>query len=105
MALTVVKNTKARGLIDQTIKGAMGVKFIPLTLTFDDAYAAGGYDFSYPGVNVIMNFIIECKNGYTFTYDYSNDKIEAFSAAATEFATTGLATALGGPTQALLIGY
>ena len=52
-----------------------------------------------------MNFIIECKNGYTFTYDYSNDKIEAFSAAATEFATTGLATALGGPTQALLIGY
>jgi hypothetical protein len=53
-----------------------------------------------------MIFLLEGVAGYVFSYDYTNNKILAYTTAGTEVVdTTDLATALGGPVQGLLLGY
>lgn len=106
MAITIAKNTKARGMIDLTIMSSRDVKMVPLTITFDSSYPTGGEAFSFDGINEIMIFLLEGVAGYVFSYDYTNNKILAYTTAGTEVVNaTDLATALGGPVQGLLLGY
>jgi hypothetical protein len=106
MALTIAKNAKARGMIDLSIMSSRDVKMVPLSITFDSSYPTGGEDFSFDGINEIMIFLLEGVAGYVFAYDYTNDKILAYTTAGTEVVNgTDLAAALGGPVQGLLLGY
>src|SRR5512137_2769801 len=50
------------------------------TITFDSSYPEGGESFdsmSLLGMNKIDSLIIEGKEGYTFEYDKTNEKVRA----------------------------
>lgn len=104
MALTIAKNTKARGMIDMTIMSSRDVKMVPFTITFDNSYPTGGEAFSFDGINSIMIFLIEGSGNYRFQYDYTNDKILAY--VGSTGAEVANATDLSAVTvQGLLLGY
>lgn len=104
MAMTVVKNALARGMIDYSIMANRNMKIIPVTLTFPVSYTAGGEPFSFSGVTDIMAFLIEPNTLYYFQFDYTNSKIIAYvSSTGAEVVAQDL-NALGA-IQGVIFGY
>jgi len=75
MSLTVTY--KQRGISPKFAgHDTAGRKIVPMSVAFDDSYPTGGEAISIKHLNVIDNVIIEPVNGYSFIFDYDNEKIK-----------------------------
>src|SRR5688500_14893048 len=58
------------------------LKFVTGTIAFDTSYPTGGESFTSIGDKfaggVPQGIIFESKGGYTFSYDYTNEKVIAY---------------------------
>lgn len=85
MALTVTNHAGTGPGIAGTrpvyaASGGRGLKFVTGTIAFDASYPTGGEattDIS-GHFTELLGVIFESKSGYTFSYDYTNNKVLAY---------------------------
>lgn len=77
----------ASGVRVHTRRLAMGVRVVTGTLAFDSSYPTGGEAITPStafGLSEVHGVLFGNQGGYTFAYDYVNNKVLAYTTAGTE---------------------